>query len=232
MGLAKELEDQIRGIFKETWETRDGKIVPEPADVGLGNKGVHIEATILYADLARSTILVMEHSELFAAEVYKAFLAGSARIIRANEGKIRSYDGDRIMGIFIGGSKNTNAAKTALQINYLVSQIIKPALVAQYPKNTYQMSHCVGIDTSKVMAARTGVRNDNDLVWVGRSANFAAKLCDLRIGDYRSWMTKAVYDVMANSSKLSSDGKNMWLPTKWPAQGDMQIYGSTWRWKP
>ena len=34
----------------------------------------------------------------------------------------------------------------------------------------------VGIDTSELFVARTGIRRANDLVWVGRAANHAAKL--------------------------------------------------------
>jgi len=37
----------------------------------------------------------------------------------------------------------------------------------------------VGIDTSALFVARIGVRNDNDLVWVGRAANYAAKLTEI-----------------------------------------------------
>jgi len=29
------------------------------------------------------------------------------------------------------------------------------------------------------MQARVGVREDNDIVWIGRAANYAAKLCAL-----------------------------------------------------
>ena len=32
------------------------------------------------------------------------------------------------MAVYIGDSKNTNAVKTALQINYVVSEVINPAI--------------------------------------------------------------------------------------------------------
>jgi len=37
-----------------------------------------------------------------AAEIYKTYLHCAAKIIRSEGGSITSYDGDRIMGIFIG----------------------------------------------------------------------------------------------------------------------------------
>jgi len=79
------------------------------------------------------------------------------------------------MAVFIGGTKNSAAAKTALQLSYLVAQI-NVAMKEAYPNTSYQLRQAIGIDTSKLFVARTGIRNANDLVWVGRAANYAAKL--------------------------------------------------------
>jgi class 3 adenylate cyclase len=112
-----------------------------------------------------------------------------------------------------------------------MEKLIKPAFKAAYPNSTYEPGHSVGIDTSKILVARIGVRNDNDLVWVGRAANYAAKLCSLREGSYVSFITGDVYDKMNEESKFT-DGKNMWEERIWKSQGDLRIYRSTWYWKP
>ena len=55
------------------------------------------------------------------------------------------------MEIFMGESKNTNAAKAALKINYAVQKIIKPKMEAYFSsmkETSYQIDHAVGIDTS------------------------------------------------------------------------------------
>jgi class 3 adenylate cyclase len=111
--LAKEVDSIIRG----SWELREGQVIPESQDLTLSNSGVKIQATILYADLADSTELAL-YSQEIAAEVCKSYLLGITRIIRACDGQIRSFDGDRVMGVFIGNHKNTNAAKAALKIKY------------------------------------------------------------------------------------------------------------------
>src|SRR5262245_50206608 len=36
----------------------------------------------------------------------------------------------------------------------------------------YRVQHHIGIDTSPLFVARIGARNDNNLVWVGRDANY------------------------------------------------------------
>ena len=122
--------------------------------------------------MANSTKLVDSYNPTFAAEIYKAYLACAARIIKSEAGVITAYDGDRIMAVFIGESKNTRAVRGAFRINGAVSNIIKPALTAQYPSLQYNFGHVIGIDTSKLLVGRIGVRNDNDLVWVGRAANY------------------------------------------------------------
>ncbi|MCQ9207994.1 MAG: adenylate/guanylate cyclase domain-containing protein, partial [Omnitrophica bacterium] len=176
MSLKVDLTNEVAEIFKSRWSKRDGQVVPESDDIKLGNDAVLVKGTVLYADLDESTNLVDNYKSHFAAEIYKAYLHCAAKIINTEGGVIASYDGDRIMAVFIGNSKNSDAARTALKINYAVKNIINPAIQAQYPKTSFSIEQVVGIDTSSLFVARTGIRGSNDLVWVGRAANYAAKL--------------------------------------------------------
>ena len=154
MGLKEDLEKAVDEIVRvHHWPTRKGQVVPEPDDLALKNDAVEIEATVLYADMADSTQLVDKQKTHLAAEVYKSYMACAARIIKNAGGTITAYDGDRVMGIFIGDQKNTTAAKTALQINWAVSNIVNPALKKQYGVAAYQMKHVIGIDTSPISLA-------------------------------------------------------------------------------
>ncbi|MDG2570880.1 adenylate/guanylate cyclase domain-containing protein, partial [Vibrio parahaemolyticus] len=222
MSLKTDLQAEVAEIYKEQWTRRDGQVIPEDVDVKLSNDGVDLEATILYADLADSTKLVDNYKDWFAGEQYKAFLRCATKIIKAEGGHIRSYDGDRVMGVFIGDSKNSDAAKCALKINWAVKNIIEPAKKKQYPNTSYVMKHVVGIDTSKVVAARAGIRGANDLVWVGRSANYAAKLCAMS-ESYPTWITGRVYDKLNQKSKYSN-GTNMWTEDEWAEMDGLRIY--------
>jgi class 3 adenylate cyclase len=74
-------------------------------------------------------------------------------------------------------------------------------LLKQYPHRTYKVRHHLGIDTSSLFVSRIGVRNDNDLVWVGRAANYAAKLCAIREYD-TTFITEEVFNVL-----LDADGR-------------------------
>jgi class 3 adenylate cyclase len=227
--LSEQLDQEVKKIFRERWTTRDGQKVPESEDVQLGNDAVKIDGTVLYADLDGSTNMVDQQTPEFAAEIYKSYLHCAAKIIRAEDGQIVSYDGDRIMAVFIGGRKNTDAARCALKINYAVTKIINPAIVLQYPGSTFRVRQIVGIDTSPLFVARTGIRKWNDLVWVGRCANYAAKLCSLS-SDYPSWITADVYNRLLDTSKIGSGGRDMWESVWWEER-KIHVYRSNWHWK-
>jgi class 3 adenylate cyclase len=231
MTLADDMKSEVAKIFREQWSKRAGQVVPEPENIKLGNDAIEFaKATVLYADLSGSTAMVNAKSWTFAAEVYKTFLYCAARLVRAEGGTITSYDGDRIMGIFVGENPCTRATRCGLKINYAVEQIVNPALKAQYPSDSYEVKQVVGIDASSIRAARTGIRGGNDVVWVGQAANYAAKLTEINLSE-RTWITKAVYDIMHESVKLGGPNKqNIWKEFKWSQNGDLPIYGSTWWW--
>ena len=229
MGLKSDLETEVKTIYQSVWTRRNGQKVPEDTDLKSGNDAVDLDATILYTDLDESTKLVDTYKDEFAAENYKTFLQCATKIIRSEGGHIRSFDGDRVMGVFIGESKNTSAVRCGLKIHYAVKHIIQPKMNEQYKNNSYVMKHVTGIDTSKVLVAKAGIRNSNDLVWIGRSANHAAKLCALS-SDYPTWITDRIYDNMHESVK-TSNGKNMWEQRSWTPQGNRRIYRSNYWWQ-
>jgi class 3 adenylate cyclase len=228
MTLKTDLEAACAATFKTAWNITDGTVVPDTADIALGNSGRNLDVAVLYADLADSTVMVDTKLASFAAEIYKAFLYCAARIIRANGGEITSYDGDRVMAVYVGDKKCTRAVKTALQLNWAVKNIVRVKMSAQYPNSTFVVNHVCGIDTSKVLVARTGIRGSNDLVWVGRAANYAAKLSALSHAR-PTYITAEVYNMMADEAKYSS-GTDMWVKYKWNTFDDREIYGSTYWW--
>lgn len=229
MSLKDEIVDQVRNIFRASWTTTDGRVVPEAENVAFANAAVELDpATVLYADMSGSTDLVNLRPWQFAAEVYKTFLYCAARIITSEDGTITAYDGDRIMAVFIGNTPNSSAARAALKINYCRIHIISPLLRAQYPDEKYELKHVVGIDRSALRAARTGARGANDLVWVGRAANYAAKLTTLP-DSHPTWITDNVYNCLSTDLK-TTNGTPMWDQMVWNAMNSMTIYRTNWHW--
>ena len=229
MTFGDNLNSEVRQTLQEQWCTSGIRSVPESTDLELGNDAVTLEGVFFYADLNESTSLVDTMMPSFAAEVYKCFLVCAARIVQLGAGTVTAYDGDRIMAVFRSRARYGNAVRAALKLNYAVQSIINPAITELYPRNRYSLTHTVGIDASELFVARTGIRQANDLVWVGRAANHAAKLSARR--GPPTQITAEVYDRLDERHRVGSDGRNMWIPATASEIGGRRIYSSTWRWR-
>jgi class 3 adenylate cyclase len=117
-----------------------------------------------------------------------------------------------------------------LKIRYAVEYILNPAQQKQYSKTYVPLKYVVGIDTSPLFVARTGVRGANDLVWVGKAANYAAKLTSLP-DSYSSYITADVYDVLNASVKASEGQRSIWEAVRWDTFDNSVIYRSNWWWR-
>jgi class 3 adenylate cyclase len=225
-----DLEGYVAKVFAEQWTTRVGQNVPATDDVRLANDAVQVDATVLYADLEDSTQLVQGYKDFFAAETYKAYLYSASRIITHLGGSVTAFDGDRVMGVFLGDTKNTDAVKCGMKINYVVQEIIRPAMKAQYPNDNYVLKQKVGIDSSPLFVARTGIRGANDLVWVGRAANYAAKMATLS-SNYATYISADVYSKLDDEAKYGGPSQaNMWSDLGASDLG-FRVYGSTYWWE-
>lgn len=233
MALLDDLASDVNGVLSQTWDIRDGLTVPSTDTVTLAGGGVKLEGTMLYADLADSTELAMWDRRV-TARLCKAFLATSSRLIKARGGEVRSFDGDRVMGVFVNDRKNTSATKCALHINWVFLNLIKPKFEAKYDafkKGRFKLAHCTGVDTSEFLAVRAGIRNSNDLIWIGQAPNVAAKLSAFRDAPFFSFITGAVYDKINDEAKLSGD-KRMWEERVWTDGPVKRVFRSSWSWKP
>jgi len=128
MALKDDLTNAVDGILAKTFADRDGQKVPTSEDVTLANGAVKLDAAFLYADLAGSGQIAKICPWDTTAKIIRAYLDCATRIIRAHGGEIRSFDGDRVMGVFIGDLKRTNAVKAAFKINWATENLIQKKL--------------------------------------------------------------------------------------------------------
>jgi len=231
MSFDEDLRKEIRTIFRSAWEVTDGRVIPSPEDVGLGNKAKKVDISILYADMAGSTDMVKGYKREYCAEIYKTFLLGCCRVIRRNGGELISFDGDRIMGAFIGDAKNSTAAKAALNIKWVMDNIVQKEHDEYYVNIKRTIEYTVAVDVAEHHAVRTGIRGSNDLVWVGNAANLAAKLTNHNWSPYRSIITYRVYNSLNNASKFDGNGRNMWI-SAYSDEINETVYKSSYHWEP
>lgn len=206
MSFQDDLRNAADNALSVSFSERDGKVVPETADV-LSSQAVKLDAVFLYADLAGSSKLADVCPWETTAKIIRCYLDLAVRIIRANNGHIRSFDGDRVMGVFLEGAKNTNAADCAREIDWAVYNILRPKAEARFQSlknNNISLNHCVGVAGGVARAVRAGIRNNNDLIWIGQAPSFAAKLSDIRSVPYEVYISEGVYTVMADPEKAKT----------------------------
>lgn len=228
------LKGRVDSLFDTTFNVRDGRAVPSTSDVVLKDGAVKIDAAFLYADLAGSALLSKACPWSTTAKIIRAFLDCSTRLIIKHGGVVRSFDGDRVMGIFMGGSKNSNASICGREIHWAVRKIIHPAAHKQFASirnNDIEVRHCVGIDVGEVRAVRSGIRDNNDLIWIGKAASFSAKLSDVRDTGYHTYISSRTFNQLSDIAKLDSDGANLWTKSTFSfADEDETVYKSN-HWK-
>ncbi|PRA00195.1 hypothetical protein CQ017_03960 [Arthrobacter sp. MYb224] len=216
MTLKNDVLNDIEKTVKTSLATKtrnDGTItsVPESANMAY-NEGLYLPSTYLYADMADSSGLVAISPPDTVARVMKAFLMVSTRIIRANNGHIRSFDGDRVMGIYAGPDRADRAVRSAMQIESAIKHHIRPAITGQFPtikNNSWQLDHACGIASGQALLVRAGFRGNDDIISIGSAPNLAAKLSDKRQTDYKTFIGRQTFDMLSESWKVSK-GKDMW----------------------
>jgi class 3 adenylate cyclase len=213
MALLADLQARVKEYVDDPWgQIPTAYVVPSAEDLTFGNTGKYMDVCVLYADIHGSTDMVDSLTDVLAAEYYKAFLHCAAKIIRSEQGVIEAYDGDRVMAIFHGDGYADRAVFAALGINYAVETIINPTFLAKYAALHRVLKHTVGVDCGKVLIAKTGVRVDSDLVWVGPAANYAAKLNSFIGLDaaYPTRISAAVFSKLTDAALYGANRASVW----------------------
>lgn len=235
MAWVEDLEADVDGIFDTQFDEREGRKVPETDDVALNAGAVKVDAAFLYADLAGSSAIAAACPWETTAKIIRAYLKCSTRLMRAWGGEIRSFDGDRVMAVFMGDYPASNATDCAREIYWTTEKIIAPKAQKKFASvrnNDVKIRQACGVDFGTSRAVRAGIRNNNDLVWIGRAPSFAAKLSDNREYPNCTFITKAVYDRLRDTSK-TPEGNVIWEARSMTFAGKSEpVYRSSWMKRP
>ncbi|MEX1078543.1 MAG: adenylate/guanylate cyclase domain-containing protein [Homoserinimonas sp.] len=216
MSLSEDITNAIAGL-SDDWtvvQAQTGSTQVADTDTLVGNKASSVKATYLYTDMVDSSGLMAISPRSTVASVISAFLKCAVRIIRSDDGHIRSFDGDRVMGVFTGPSRQTRAVKAALKINFAVNTMLNPAIQQKFKsirESDWDLRQMTGIASGDVLLVKVGIRNNNDVLSAGVAPNLAAKLSDLRQSNsHRTIIGKGTYDALEPSALYSAAGKNIW----------------------
>ncbi len=225
------MRNKVGAYFNEPYEVEETTIVPgtDYSKLTFGTKGLVSEFAFLYVDIRKSSELHDTYGLTNSAKIYQSFHDICLRIIEDNDGKVRAFDGDRIMGVFAGNSKRTNATRTAMKIRWAIINILNPHL------KTPLRIGC-GIDIGKTLITKVGKGrdiNNNDLIWIGKACSYSSHLT--QEADQSIIISPDVYEYMHADTKFKdaeSKTENMWTFRKLILKNNKQIdvYESTFYW--
>lgn len=227
MPLKDELSKKIESFFRDSYEIKETSIIPDTdySKLTFGNTGLTSDFAFLYVDIRKSSKLHETFGYATAARIYQSFHEVNVRLILSNSGNVRSFDGDRTMGVFAGPYKNCNAAKAGMNIMWAIRNILNS-------KISTKVSCGIGIDYGKILITKVGKGsnpNNNDLVWVGPAANYASHLATE--ANNTIIISDKTYKQLDDGRKLSN-GINMWRQKQLTLKNKQQIlcYESSYEW--
>lgn len=234
------LSEMVDELFEEDIDVTQGQVVPKTEDIAFGNTGTELELAMLFIDIDQSTLIVDSLRRKTAAKMYKAFLSGVTRIVKANDGEVRSFNGDGVLAVFHGGSKCNNSAKAAMMMVYFMNSILKPKMDRIFSNNQamqgFQFGYGIGIDVGKVLIVKGGYRGDNnhDLVWVGDATNRAVKLSKRTNGLNKIHISRAIYANLVDRQKFHWNGwmdVDMWIVDYYSIFSSEEILTTIYHWE-
>lgn len=213
MGLKEEIDAQVSKYLKSQYEVSEGYSIPEKSDIAFGPRAKKLKhAVVLYADLRGSKKILSERSALTAVRAHKAFLYAASKCIRAQDGKLRSFNGDSVMAFFSGEDDAKRAVKAAMKTKAAVLKIVNPILEQ---KGIPGLDFGIGIAQGDILAAKSGMPGNElhqDLIWIGWATYHAFQYGDKAGNPSNIWISKNVYkSIEKDDSMIKSNGKNMWV---------------------
>lgn len=206
MGLKEDLQNKINVCYNESFDVENTSIVPttDYSKLTFGNKVLRSDLTFLFVDIRKSSKIIEILGFADAARLYQSFHDINTKIIAKRSGQIRSFDGDRVLGIFSGDRKNNNAVEAAMNIRWAILNILNAKL------GDNKINIGIGIDTGETLITKVGKiggGSNSDIVWVTKACNNAALYCSK--GENEIHIGTSVYNKLNEKNKIV-DGNNMW----------------------
>lgn len=175
MTLKDDIKSKVKTILDDDFKVTDISYVPKIDDTKLtfGNTGLKFEATTLFIDMRGSTETLNKHNKTTVAKIHMSYFHTIVKIANANNGHVRSFNGDSSLIFFQGTTKASlsNAVLTAMKIKYMLSDSENG--INTLLKKYSEINFGIGIDDGNVLCTKVGVggEHNRDLFWIGNCVN-------------------------------------------------------------
>lgn len=198
--------------------------IPTNQDLSLGKSAKTFMSAALYTDVRGSSHYGLVHQRRTVAKIFNAFLNGAVRIVKANGGYIRSFNGDSILVFFDPTLDNPcdNAVRSALNLVHFQDKILQPAITKRKFEDHFEIG--IGISYGDILATKVGIvgKANSDIIWASNHTNLAAKLGDNGKEPYHIYISSETYERLSNAGRtLEVPGTTFWGK---PKRNTIQIW--------
>jgi adenylate cyclase len=175
MSLKDDIRNKVKTILATDFSTTEIEYIPRINDTKLtfSNTGLKFQATVVFIDMRGSTATLNKHHEKTVAKIHMSYFHTIVKIANANNGHVRSFNGDSALIFFQGTTKLTcsNAVTTAMKIKYMLSDSENGINILL--KKYSQVDFGIGIDHGEIICTKVGISGEHnrDLFWIGNCVN-------------------------------------------------------------
>jgi len=237
----REIENKVDLVLSEKflhYEIEDVPDIENKPDLRLtsGNTGLSGEFSFLSVGMHCSADYTDEHRLHTMTKIYKAYHHCMVECIKENDGRVRSFDGDRVLAVFDGKRKVNNAMDCAMKMVGCRYDILQPKILAAFSNDSFSLG--VGISTGAAMVSKAGAgydKTNRDLIWIGTPPILSAKLSEEADAPYSIYICKNTFERLLESNRYISENEttiDMWTKAKLKLKNkNIDIY-KTRHWRP
>lgn len=236
MALKDEITNKVQTIVDGSFDVTDIAYVPKLDDQKLtfGNTSLKFAATTLFIDMRGSTTVLNNHNKTTVAKIHMSYFHAIVKIANANDGHVRSFNGDSALIFFQGTTKESisDAVLVAMQIKYMLSD--QNDGINTILKKYSEVNFGIGIDYDDILCTKVGVggEHNRDLFWISNGVNKSTVIGNECKAPEHIGISKYVYDNLLDKAKFitqkdwfGSDQKvDMWTKASFQYNGSWEYY--------
>jgi len=175
--LMEDLESRVKSALSETVEIRDSDTFPSLDDM-YTEKAIWLrvlDVVCVVADLKGSTKLDFGKYAPSSARLYEALTGNMVRIVDVFAPDFVDIQGDGLFALFHGHRRYERGLCAGITLKTFSENILVPEVGKQTSERFPDTGLKVGMNASRVVVKKVGVRGTTEPVWAGKLVSWAVK---------------------------------------------------------
>lgn len=140
------------------------------------------DVVCVYFDLSSSTNILRDYGDEISVKIFDSYIKSATRIFKNFECSYLDIQGDGGFALFSGDKHIQRAMVSAITLKTLLSKSYSGNLndLVKKIKSKINLSSRIGVHIGKILAKKSGIRGENEILWLGGLVSVASKICGLK----------------------------------------------------